>query len=224
MDDYTLNVLDDGSWEVVKPDGTVYTVRLKNVRFVCETLTEKCPSLRYQGYPCKHIRLVMQVTGAGTRSLKEPRPMAEMATLAEQARRRLEGFGLRPTIAGSIRRGVKATAGDIDIVLVTDKLDALDDTGWWRVSGGANSRTYVYRDVQVNVKAASVETYGATLMHYTGSKDFNIWCRARAVVRGWKLNEFGLWDSTGKIIARQTEEAIFDAIGLDYIAPGERER
>jgi DNA polymerase (family X) len=61
-------------------------------------------------------------------------------------------------------------------------------------------------------------------MHYfTGSKSHNIRMRERAIKRGFKLNEYGLFDSSDKQIAGAEEEEIFAKLGLPFIPPVLRE-
>src|SRR4029079_3461543 len=62
------------------------------------------------------------------------------------------------------------------------------------------------------------------LLYFTGSKGHNIKLRQRALARGWTLNEYALSElEGGKIIARETEEEIYRALGLAFIPPVLRE-
>jgi DNA polymerase (family 10) len=66
--------------------------------------------------------------------------------------------------------------------------------------------------------------FGAACQYFTGSKAHNIKLRQRALARGWLLNEYGLSDAgTGAVIASETEEAIYRALGLPLIPPVMRE-
>jgi DNA polymerase (family 10) len=56
----------------------------------------------------------------------------------------------------------------------------------------------------------------------TGSKAHNIALRRRAMGRGWKLNEYGLFEGEDRIAGR-TEEEIYDRLGLPAILPELRE-
>jgi DNA polymerase (family 10) len=47
--------------------------------------------------------------------------------------------------------------------------------------------------------------------------------RDRALARGWKLNEYGLFDADDRSIASATETDIYRALGLDFIEPELRE-
>jgi DNA polymerase (family 10) len=225
MQDYAVSPLGDAAWNVVKPDGTLYIVARKRIRFGCVRADdgEICPALRFRGYPCKHIALVESIAGKSTGSGKRSWPMDTAREVALLCVRQLLPFGSRCEIAGSIRRGVKKAVGDIDIVLETADLRAADAVGWTKVSGGDGSATFIFAGVQVNVKAATPDGFGAALLHYTGSKNWNIMCRSRAIGMGWKLNEYGLWNASGGCVASSTEERILECLGLPWREPWERE-
>jgi DNA polymerase (family 10) len=65
---------------------------------------------------------------------------------------------------------------------------------------------------------------GAALLYFTGSKGHNIKLRQRAGTRGLTLNEYALTEiAGGRVIASETEEQIYAALGLPFIAPVLRE-
>ena len=60
------------------------------------------------------------------------------------------------------------------------------------------------------------ESLGAALQYFTGSKPHNIALRDRAIKRGFKLNEYGLYSNDdGGLVAGASEEEIYRALGLD---------
>jgi DNA polymerase (family 10) len=61
------------------------------------------------------------------------------------------------------------------------------------------------------------------MLYFTGSKAHNIALRDRALARGWKLNEYGLFDQDDRAIAGAAEEDVYKALGLAYIEPELRE-
>ena len=68
------------------------------------------------------------------------------------------------------------------------------------------------------------ESLGAAQQYFTGSKAHNIALRDRALQRGLKLNEYGLFRvEDDERIAGETEESIYHALGLAYIPPELRE-
>jgi len=53
--------------------------------------------------------------------------------------------------------------------------------------------------LQVDLRVIVDESYGAALMYFTRSKAHNIALRNLADARGWKLNEYGLFDGDRRI-------------------------
>jgi len=135
-------------------------------------------------------------------------------------------LGIEVGMAGSLRRG-KSTVGDLDL-LSTDKrvIDAIRGCpGVAQVLESGPRRTSVkLKDgVQVDVRLFGEEEYGAALVYFTGSKDHNIALRNLAIDRGWKLNEYGLFNRAGKRLAGRTEGEVYERLGLEYVPPELRE-
>ncbi len=135
-------------------------------------------------------------------------------------------LGMEVGMAGSLRRG-KSTVGDLDL-LSTDRrvMDALTQCpGVAQVleSGPKRASVKLEEGVQVDVRLFDEDEYGAALVYFTGSKDHNIALRNLAIDRGWKLNEYGLFDRKGQRLAGKTEEEVYRKLGLRYIAPELRE-
>ncbi|MNX07660.1 DNA polymerase/3'-5' exonuclease PolX [compost metagenome] len=132
--------------------------------------------------------------------------------------------------AGSIRRR-RETVGDIDLLVASDDpervLRAVRDLPLTQevVASGSTKITFLTREqVQVDVRIVPRESWGAALLYFTGSKAHNIALRDRAIAQGWKLNEYGLFDGRGKRLASETEEAVYAALGLEWIPPELREQ
>ena len=78
--------------------------------------------------------------------------------------------------------------------------------------------------MQVDLRALPKESYGAALQYFTGSKEHSIPLRARAQKMGLTLSEYSLSRvDTKEIVARETEEQIYEALGLRWIPPELRE-
>jgi DNA polymerase (family 10) len=76
----------------------------------------------------------------------------------------------------------------------------------------------------VDVRLVQEQQYGAALLYFTGSKEHNVKLRERAKQKGWKLNEYGLFDlKSHRQLAGRTEEQIYALLGLQYIPPELRE-
>jgi DNA polymerase (family 10) len=80
--------------------------------------------------------------------------------------------------------------------------------------------------VQVDLRVVPPESFGAAWIYLTGSKAPNVALRARAVERGWKLSEWGLFPTRsgeGSPLAAASEEDVYAALGLAWVAPELRE-
>ena len=134
----------------------------------------------------------------------------------------------RATIAGSFRRR-KETVGDLDI-LVTAKRGSDVTKGFIGygevdevVSQGSSRSTIILQSgFSVDLRVVPEVSYGAAMLYFTGSKAHNIALRKRAIRKGWKLNEYGLFDGDDRI-AGEREKEVYDKLGLPFIAPMLRE-
>ena len=137
----------------------------------------------------------------------------------------------RVTPAGSLRRG-RETVGDLDLLVTgPDPTPSLDRfIGYSLVEevlarGENKASAKVGREgLQVDVRALPPETFGAAMQYFTGSKDHNVAIRTRAVRMGLKLSEYGLFRLEDEArMAGDTEEGIYQALGLPWIPPELRE-
>jgi DNA polymerase (family 10) len=132
------------------------------------------------------------------------------------------------TPAGSLRRG-KETVGDLDI-LSTDP-DAirrfLAHPGIRDVLAHGETKAsarFGAEGLQVDVRVIPQESFGAALQYFTGSKEHNVALRQRALKMGYTLNEYGLFTVKGqRRAAGETEEGVYEALGLAWIPPELRE-
>ena len=131
---------------------------------------------------------------------------------------------------GSLRRFAE-TVGDIDIVVAAASaapvMEAFVGLSFVdHVLGRGESKTSVVtrRGTQIDLRVVAQHQIGAAMLYFTGSKGHNIKLRQRALQRGWTLNEYALSEiDGGKVIASETEEAIYAALGLPFIPPVLRE-
>jgi DNA polymerase (family 10) len=77
--------------------------------------------------------------------------------------------------------------------------------------------------LQADLRLVETGSKGAALQYFTGSKSHNIALRDRALSRGMRLNEYGLFLLDGTRLAGDTEEGIYEALGLEYVPPELRE-
>jgi DNA polymerase (family 10) len=126
--------------------------------------------------------------------------------------------------AGSIRR-MEDTVGDIDILCVSEEREAVMDA-FVKIVGvdsvlvkGEKKSSVRMRDrIQVDLRVFEKKKFGAALQYFTGNKQHNVIIREMAVKKGLMLNEYGLFKGKKKI-AGETEESIYEALGMQYIPP-----
>jgi DNA polymerase (family 10) len=131
---------------------------------------------------------------------------------------------------GSLRR-FNETIGDVDIVVaaraaepVMEALVSMNLVERVLVRGEAKTSVVTHRGTQIDVRVVAAHQLGAARLYFTGSKGHNIKLRMRALARGWTLNEYALSEiEGGKVVASETEEEIYRALGLAFIPPVLRE-
>ncbi|MDH7509060.1 MAG: DNA polymerase/3'-5' exonuclease PolX [Methanomassiliicoccales archaeon] len=134
------------------------------------------------------------------------------------------------SVAGSLRR-MKETIGDIDILVGSDNPSMVMDVFVSNpeveevlARGDTRGSVRLKDGVQVDIRVVSVDSYGAALQYFTGSKEHNIELRRLAIEKGYKINEYGVFTKdTGEKIAGRSEEEVYGILGLDYIPPELRE-
>lgn len=129
---------------------------------------------------------------------------------------------------GSLRRGCE-TCGDLDILAAGGPPSIMEAfTGYRLVErilahGETKSSVLLWGGFQADLRLVARDSLGAALQYFTGSKAHNIALRDRAIQRGFKLNEYGLYDAEGALIAGASEEGIYEALGLACVPPELRE-
>jgi DNA polymerase (family 10) len=137
--------------------------------------------------------------------------------------------GAEIAMVGSLRRGCE-TCGDLDILAAGGPPSLMDAfTGYKLVErilahGETKSSVRLWGGFQADLRLVPRESLGAALQYFTGSKAHNIVLRDRAMQRGLKLNEYGLYrveDNT--CVAGADEDGIYAALGLAPVPPELRE-
>ena len=131
-------------------------------------------------------------------------------------------------VAGSYRR-MKETVGDLDILVtaqaggaVMERFTAYDEVRKVLEQGETRGSVVLKSGLQVDLRLVPEESYGAALYYFTGSKAHNIAVRRLAQAQGLKINEYGVFKGERRV-AGDTEESVFAAVGLPFIAPELRE-
>lgn len=134
----------------------------------------------------------------------------------------------RAEIAGSYRR-CKETVGDLDILAtISGQSDVMarfvnyDEVREVMAQGETRATVRLKCGLQVDLRVVPQESFGAAFQYFTGSKAHNIEIRRLGQQKKLKINEYGVFRGT-KAIAGKTEESVYAAVGLPWIAPELRE-
>ncbi|MDS0221337.1 helix-hairpin-helix domain-containing protein [Haloarcula sp. S1AR25-5A] len=155
-------------------------------------------------------------------------------------------------LGGSIRRW-RPTIGDVDVLVGSTDAEAVIErfAGWDeldRVIESGDTKASAYADdVRVDLRVVDPTEFGAALQYFTGSKDHNVAVRNRAIERDLKVNEYGVFrevrstsssrtasdddvegvedddQRAGELVASESEEAVYDALGMEWVPPELRE-
>ncbi len=143
---------------------------------------------------------------------------------------RMRAGVVRVELAGSLRRK-KKTIGDIDLVAavkdaknVGSFFSKLPQVAAVIASGPTKVSVRLESGRQCDLRMVKPVEFGAAWLYFSGSKAHNIELRKVAQGRGWKLNEYGLFDMHGDVLAQETEEEIYEKLGFGFIPPKLREQ
>lgn len=158
------------------------------------------------------------------------RPLGEVLELAQSIEAALsEVRGVEQArVAGSIRRH-RETIGDVDIIVaasdadrVSKAFESLPNVQSVLVHGPTKTTVRLANGMDADLRVLAPESFGAALMYFTGSKAHNVALRKIAQKKDLKLNEYGLFRGD-ESIAAETEEEVYDALGLSWVPPELRE-
>jgi DNA polymerase/3'-5' exonuclease PolX len=155
----------------------------------------------------------------------------------------------RIAIAGSVRRR-RPHCNDIDIVVIPYAIEDRDmfgtvtsrksavwdfldryimDSGgrasWIAGRENPDGRNYLVQlpKCQLDIFQATPDTWGTILLCRTGSKEHNIWLADKVKRAGGHWNPYHYLRLGGHPVDVRTEESIYQAIGVEFIPPAQRE-
>lgn len=139
-------------------------------------------------------------------------------------------------ICGSYRRGL-SNSGDIDILIkaqpnldLSTFVKTLMDNGLLIGTLAEGKTKYLgigrlnpqYNARRIDLMIVQPESWAYATLYFTGSQKLNILMRNRAIELGLTLNEYGLYDASGRSYPATTEQEIFEHLQLQYLEPNER--
>ncbi len=145
-------------------------------------------------------------------------PLAIALPAVEQVVRELGGCGAVDAIApaGSIRR-FRDSVGDIDILVTSSEprqiMAAFTSLGLVKQvlsAGDTRASILTHADLQIDLRVVPHASFGAALQYFTGSQQHNVKLREIAIRKGYKLNEYGLFEGEASI-AGADEQGIYAA-------------
>ena len=136
----------------------------------------------------------------------------------------------RVTVAGSARR-MAETCKDIDLIATATDPSALalaltehPLAAQAGSAGASGARIVTFNGISVDLRIVEPDAYGNLLQHFTGSAQHNVELRERAVRVGLSVSEHGITEvEGGKVERYETEERVYERLGLAYIEPELRE-
>jgi len=148
----------------------------------------------------------------------------------------------RLEVAGSFRRR-KETIGDVDLLAtaegdgteVVDHFTSFPGAERVEAQGSTKGNIVLASGLSIDLRVIPQRSFGAALQYFTGSKEHNVEVRTRAVREGLKVNEWGVFrvpdgieasdlgPEEGERLAGETEEDVYEALGMAWVPPELRE-
>lgn len=145
-------------------------------------------------------------------------------------------------VAGSLRRR-KETIGDVDILArcegdgtaVVDHFVSYSGVARVEGAGPTKGSVVLHSGLEIDLRVIPARSFGAAMQYFTGSKEHNVATRTRAVRAGLRVNEWGVFripddadpatlgKEDGERLAGDTEEGVYEVLGLEWVPPVLRE-
>lgn len=180
----------------------------------------------------KQGRLAMYFSGSLLEILQRELPnidenprvgLGDALDIASPVKAALAEYG-KVEYAGSVRRK-RWSIGDVDMLYlgVPQGVEVFRTMGEPGIRGKEKVRI-TREGLQIDLLVVpKPKMWGSMLAYFTGSKEHNIAMRARAKIKGFLLNEKGLFNRKGgNVLKEGTEEEIYRRLGLQFVEPSDR--
>ena len=138
------------------------------------------------------------------------------------------GLAGEVSIAGSTRR-MKDTIGDLDILVTSERpekvmefISKMEEAEEVIARGDTKITIRLDSGINCDIRVIEEKSFGSGMQYFTGSKAHNIKVRKIAIKKGYKLNEYGLFEGR-KQIAGKDEIGVYQKLGLEWMEPEMRE-
>ncbi len=156
--------------------------------------------------------------------------IGEMLPILEDIVKRLEKIpAVKKALLGGSTRRMKETIGDGDFLvqtndpkLVMDFFSLMPEVIHVYSRGKAKVLVKLDNSLDADLQVVPEKSFGSALQYFTGNKDHNVKLRKIANKKGWKLNEYGIFQDE-KFLFGKTEEEIYNKLGMDWIPPEMRQ-
>ncbi|MGB8641951.1 MAG: DNA polymerase/3'-5' exonuclease PolX [Nitrososphaeraceae archaeon] len=168
---------------------------------------------------------------------KERRLIGEIYPLVKEIEDRLASVpGIRHAIAAGSFRRMRETIGDVDFLVsilaktenttkakIIDYFTSMPEVREIVGKGASKAFVKLRNGVDADLLVVPEDSFGAALQYFTGSKEHGVGVRKVALSKGFKLNEWGVFDARENRIAGRTEEEVYKILGMEWIPPEIRE-
>lgn len=182
--------------------------------------------------------------------LNERIPRAEITQMKKKMEKYLTD-GYKIMICGSYRREVE-TSGDMDVLVYHPQaedilhddyfqifIETLEEAGFLvdSLTPHVNRTKYMgmcqlsprHKVRRIDIRFIPYSSLASAMLYFTGSGEFNKNMRTFAIKKGYKLNEYGIYDidkskdtPTETRLDTSSEQDIFAVLNLEYIEPKAR--
>ena len=126
----------------------------------------------------------------------------------------------------TLRRGAGKQTPALRLAGRRYRIVAVYAAGSRRVSAIVEDRRGTHARCHVDFFFAAPAERPFALLHHTGPWKYNVRLRTHAKTRGWKLNQYGLWDKRGRrvrgSVGLRSEKSVVRLLGATYYPPSRR--